>query len=113
MIGACRFKLDYDTRTYGENLPCQARERNYECHCAHGHAGALTSRQHVRTSTLVQFRKTNAHTGFARLVPTLLNSSAQGEAVVAAAAAVLHREEAGEADDEEVEGADGHLGSEV
>ena len=29
------------------------------------------------------------------------------------AAAALHREEAGEADDEEVEGADGHLGSDV
>ena len=29
------------------------------------------------------------------------------------AAAALHREEAGEADDEEVEGADGHLGSNV
>ena len=29
------------------------------------------------------------------------------------AAAALHREEAGEADDEEVEGADGHLSSDV
>ena len=105
-------------------MPYETQVENFTTHCCCGHSGPFCrtctqalSRRSARPALTPPPRVWSGNRWTVSSRRRSRRSRRRGRVsssfLLLAAAAALHREEAGEADDEEVESADGHFGSDV